>query len=304
MARACILLASVLMTVACTTTAQPTTTSTTSMVVSTTVSQADDLGRVVVLGEEVLLADVLALGVTPVASSATVEAVGFQGIEGYDTSGVEVLGMTTLSLEHLASLDPDLIVTFQFWVEQIGEETLEGIADVVAIFDGLDSESRVNELAEFLGREVEAGVLLDRLETARETADAAIADDCEVSMAAIYAGPSVAAFVEPVWEMPVSVTRTGCTLVPDSGQASPDQNGRAFLSLEQLDLLRGPTLLMLQTDTVDGEADAVEEIQGSDLWAALPAVENQKVHVFDRLGYPGAEGQINFLEELVPILND
>lgn len=67
---------------------------------STTSEGTVDLGdRVVVVGEEDLLADVLALGIEPVAATATVAEVGFQGLDEFDTSGIEVLPQTELSID-------------------------------------------------------------------------------------------------------------------------------------------------------------------------------------------------------------
>ena len=67
-------------------------------------AEAPDLGRVVSVAEEFVLADLLALGIEPVASTATVDTVGFQGLDEFDTSAIEVLPQTTLNLEYLAAL--------------------------------------------------------------------------------------------------------------------------------------------------------------------------------------------------------
>ena len=40
--------------------------------------------------------------------------VGFQGPDEFDTEGVEVLPMTTLSLDHLAAIRPEVLITLQF----------------------------------------------------------------------------------------------------------------------------------------------------------------------------------------------
>lgn len=259
--------------------------------------------RVVALAEEVVLADLLALRITPVASSATVAEAGFQGLDGYDTSGIEVLGMTTLSLEQVAALDPDVMVTYQFWVDQIGEDVLAGIAELRIVPDGLVTEEKVATLGQLFDREMEAEKLLSDLEAARATATSAFGTDCEMSAATVYGGPSVAAWVDGPWELPTSILGTGCDLVPGPDDTSPDGNGRAWLSIEQLGLLDAPTLLLFQTDTVEGEDDSLAAVTSESLWAQLPAVQNDRVFTFDRLGYPGAEGQIRFLEELVAALD-
>ena len=244
-----------------------------------------------------MLADVMALGIRPVASTASVTEVGFQGLDEYDTTGIEVLPMTTLSLEHLASIDPDVIITLQFWVDQIGEDTLRAMADLVVVPDGLTIPERLTNLGGQLGRVDEAAAVVADLEAATTRAAEIVPDDCVVSLAAIYPGPSPAAFVSGPWELPTSVLSTGCALDPDPTVAEPDQNGRVFLSLEQLDMLDAPTIVLLQSATVEGEQQAVDEITANPLWATLPAVQTDDVVTFDRLGYPGATGQIRFLEE-------
>jgi iron complex transport system substrate-binding protein len=250
--------------------------------------------RVVVLAEEFVLADVLDLGIRPVASTVSVPEVGFQGMDGYDTDGIEVLPMTTLSLEHLASLRPDAIVTLQFWADQVGEEALAGMGDLLLIPDGLTASERLTELGEMLDRPDEAAALVADLDEATERARSTVPEDCAVSLAAIYPGPTPAVFVDGPWDLPTSILSTGCALDPDAAAATPDENGRVYLSMEQLDILDAPTLVLLQSETVAGEQEAVEDIETNPLWAGLPAVEGDNVVVFDRLGYPGASGQIRF----------
>lgn len=258
---------------------------------------APDLGRVVVLAEEFMLADVMALGIEPVASTASVEEAGFQGMEEYDTSGIEVLPMTTLSLEYLATLQPDTIITLPFWADQVGEDVLRGLGDVVIVPDGLSIPDTLTFLGEQLGRESEAASVIVDLDAATEAAAEAVPDDCVVSLAAIYPGPSPAAFVSGPWDLPTAILDTGCKLDPDPSVAEPDRNGRVYLSLEQLGMLDAPIIVLLQSDTVEGEQEAVAEIAANPLWAQLPAVQSGKVITFDRLGYPGATGQIRFLED-------
>lgn len=258
---------------------------------------APDLGRVVALAEEPVLADLLALGIEPIASTASVDTAGFQGIADHDVSGIEVLPMTTLSLEYLAGLRPDTIVTLQFWVDQVGADALEGMADVIVIPDGLSGVERIETLGELVGRPQRAAAVATAFDAALAAGRARIADDCEVSLAAIYPGPSVAAFVAGPWEIPASVLAMGCELEPDTDDAAGDTNGRAWLSLEQLGLLGGDTIVLLQSDTVDGESESVAEIRATPLWATLPAVVAGQVVVSDRLGYPGVEGEIRFIDE-------
>lgn len=263
-----------------------------------------DLGdRIVVIGEEDLLADVLALGVTPIASTATVHERGFQGLDDFDTGGIEVLPTTTLSLDALAALDPSTIVTLQFWVDQVDRSLLEGMADhLVVLPDGLASEQQITTLGRVLDRQDQAESIVADLRSAEEAARAAVPDGCAVSVAAIYPGPSPAVFVEGPWVVPASFLDVGCRLVPEASEVEPDANGRVYLSMEELGLMAGPVLVLMQTPSVEGDTGALEQVQGNRLWSTLPAVADDAVVVVDRLGHPGATGHIRFLEEIPSIV--
>lgn len=80
------------------------------------------------------------------------------------------------------------------------------------------------------------------------------------------------------------------------------RNGRAFISDERLDLVSGEPLILLQSASVEGEMEAVEEMRDNPLWARLPAVAEDNVITLDRLGYPGFRGQQALLAGLVSAL--
>jgi len=263
-----------------------------------------DPGVVVAVSEEGVLADLLALGVPVAASSATVVNEGFQGMDTHDTSGIEIFDYLTLSLEDLATYRADYIVTWEFIVGLVGEEQLSGLgAELVILPDGSIGPDRLRLLGEVFDREPAADVLLDELDAAYDAALDAVPAECEVSVVAVYAGANVAAFARPIWEIPRALDRLGCALVPGA-EIDTDGNGRAWLSLEQLDLLAAPKLLMMQTDTVEGERDSIDEVTGNPIWQQLPAVESGGVVELDRLGYPGVTGEIRLLDDLVAALGD
>ncbi|MGB0114700.1 MAG: ABC transporter substrate-binding protein, partial [Ilumatobacteraceae bacterium] len=161
---------------------------------------------------------------------------------------------------------------------------------------------RLEVLGELVGRPDHAAATIDRYDAAMSAAQAAVDDDCVLSLATIYGGPSVAAFVAGPWEIPSTMLEVGCELDPDADDATPDQNGRAWLSLEQLGMLDSDLLVLMQTESVDGESSSVAEIEANPIWQTLPAVRNDNVVVIDRLGYPGTIGQIHLLGELVDVL--
>jgi iron complex transport system substrate-binding protein len=277
-------------------------------------SQPDDAGagetqaaprRVVALGEEFLLADLLLLGVTPVASTATVPEAGFQGLDAYDTSAIGILPSVEVNLEQLAALQPEVVVTTAFGADQAGADHLASLGELVVVPDGLDGDDQLRFLAEHLGGSAAADAALAELDAARAQLRRAVAEapePCVVSVATIYPGPSVAAWVDGRTAIPRAVVDAGCQLVPGAGEGAPDRNGRLFLSPEQLDLLQAPRLVLLQSDTVEGELDAVDALDADPLWQALPAVAGDEVVVLDRLGYPGTPGQLRLVEDLVAVL--
>lgn len=96
-----------------------------------------------------------------------------------------------------------------------------------------------------------------------------------ISVATIYPGPNVAAWVGGPSPIPQPLLDLGFTFSPDAQTAEPFgiRSGRAFISPERLDLFAAQTMLLLQTPAVEGEMEAVEKMKASALWARLPAVQ-------------------------------
>lgn len=259
-----------------------------------------DPQRVVALGEEFLLADLLALDVPVVASTATVPDAGFVGVDPARTEGIEPLSATEPDLEGLAALDPDLLVVTAFVWDEVGGELLGRIAPTIAV-GGDDWRADVELLGAAFGAETTATGALDAYDRAAADGRAALGGT-EVSLATIYPGPSPAAWVDGPSNVPAVLLDLGVTLVPGGDAVADARNGRAFLSLEQLGLLDAPSLVLSQSDLVEGESDAVDAIADTPLWPTLPAVAAGEVVTVDRLGYPGVEGRTRLATELTTLL--
>lgn len=80
------------------------------------------------------------------------------------------------------------------------------------------------------------------------------------------------------------------------------RNGRAFISDERWDLISGEPLILLQAPSVEGEIEAVAEVNANPLWAQLPAVQAGNMVTLDRLSYPGFRGQKALLQDPVAAL--
>lgn len=263
----------------------------------TTAEGTKDLGNVLALGEEFLLADLLSLGIKPIASTATVADVGWQGMDGFDTEGIQILPNTEANFEQLAALDVDTVIVLQYVVDRIGTEKLEALGDVIVAPTGTGAEA-LAELGQQVGRQEQATALIDQLDAAAANAKDSAGDDCEVTLATIYSGPTPAAWIAAPNNAAIALEDMGCTLVPSTDDASPDGAGRVYLSLERLGDLSAPVMILEQTDTVPGEDNAIAEIEAMPLWQGLPAVEAGKVTTIDRLGYPGAAGLIRLFDDL------
>ena len=266
---------------------------------------AVDLGRVVVLGEEYVLADLMALGITPVAATATVDDT-FRGVE-HDTSDIEVLNATEPNVEQLATLNPDLIVAGDYVVENVGLDVLEGIAPTIVVEFGGWRETLLTLAADLeeagaTGATEQAEALLHEYDEAIAASAEEIDPSVVVSMATVYSGENLAVWVDGPWAVGQAFVDAGVTLRPGPDAYDDVTNGRAWISTELLGDLDGDVLVLQQTTAVEGEDAALASIQATDRWAQLPAVQNERVVVVDRLGYPGVEGRIRLAQELPAIL--
>lgn len=253
--------------------------------------------RVVAVSEEILLADLLAIGVTPVASTSN-DPNGFPGIDPALTEGIEPIFSPEFNLEALAALRPDLIVVQQQYVDLgvVDLGTIEGIAPV-AVIPGDDWRTTLLAVGAVFGREALADEIAADVDAAFAAA-AAVLDGRELSVLSILPGPLVRAYADGGIDLIDHLLALGVQLRPGPGTDGIDATGRVVISEERFDAFSAASMLMLQSDLVDGEADARAEVEGSALWQTLPAVASGDVVVLDRLGYPGALGAAAFVTDV------
>lgn len=261
--------------------------------------------RIIALGEEWLLDDLLALDIRPIASTVNLpDAV--PGVTAEELAGIELISSQEVSLEHLAELQPDLIIGNRYFIEEAGYDTLSQLAPTIALTSTLPLEAFL-ETATIFGLEAAAQTQVDAFRASVASAAAQFANsDRAVSVATIYPGAALAIWAAGPTSTPQLLLDLGFSLHPDAEQlgSAVAANGRAFVSLEELSLLDSELLILLQSSVVEGEDESVAEIQADPLWATLPAVQNRRVHVLDRLGYPGFRGQIRLLDDLLALLQE
>ncbi|MEO0494520.1 MAG: ABC transporter substrate-binding protein [Actinomycetota bacterium] len=260
-----------------------------------------DVGRVVALGEDELLANLLAMGITPILTS-TNGGDGPVGIER-DTAGIEWVQSFEINPEQIAGLGADLLITTQGFVDQAGAEAIiDGLAAEVVVLQEPDIRARVIELGEALGIPERSEALVASYDQALAEARDAVDSSIVVSMASVY-DFAYAAWVDGPSAAPATVVDLGVTLSPGPGDLANESFGRVRpISEEQLPLLDGDLLILLQNFELDSESAALEAASDTPLWQAIPAVAADNVVVLDRIGYQGIEGRIRLIGDLVAAL--
>jgi iron complex transport system substrate-binding protein len=261
---------------------------------------AADTPTVLALGEEYLLADLLTLGIRPIASTANVVLdEGFAGLGEFDTEGIEALPSNEPNLERLAGYRADVVVSNTFVADYLGREVLEGLGgELVVVPD--DHAERILALGDTFDRRSKSEAALADLDEAIAAGAATLnAGGRAVSVATVYPGSTVAAWVDGPIDVPATLLAMGFTLRPGATDVEGDEGGRLYLSNEQLDVLDADTLVALQSDLVAGEPEALEAMADDPLWSGLPAVAGGKVVTIDRLGYPGIAGRRRLVDDLV-----
>ncbi|MEM7272067.1 MAG: ABC transporter substrate-binding protein [Actinomycetota bacterium] len=262
-----------------------------------------ELGRVIALGEDSLLADLLALGVTPILSS-TNGSDGFVGIER-STEGIEPIPSFQLNAEILAAADPDMLITTQSFVDLAGDDDglLAQLAPASIILQEDGWQERVAELGEALGVPERAEALLAQYDAAIAASQGALDPALVVSVATVY-DFALAAWVDAPAAVPATLLDLGVTVSPGGGELANESFGRVRpLSDEQLPLLDGDLLVLLQNPRLESEDAALEAANEQPLWQSIPAVDAGNVVVLDRIGYQGVEGRIRLIDDLIAAID-
>ena len=266
---------------------------------SETSSEPTPADRIIILGEDFVLADVLAMGVVPIAATATLND-KFTGIER-DTTGIQPLPSTEANLELLASLRPDLIIATQYIIDYVDQDLLNGIA-TTKIISGESWRERVISLGEILDAPSQADSLLADYDLAVSEARIELNADISISLATIYPGSTIAVWVDGPSNIPQTILDMGIELSPGIDDYPTARLGREFITNERIGDLSSPIIILSQSSTVEGEDESLRNIQSNSLWRNLPAVNSGKVFTINRLGYPGVEGRIRLISELVDVI--
>lgn len=198
------------------------------------------------------------------------------------------------NLEVVARAQPDLIVGRVSNMETT-YEALSEIAPVVA-FDGSFSYfDYLDTVASVFQREDEAAALRQRYDERLTDMQGAI-EPGRVTITQIPNAETVRVYTgEESWIVE-TLAVLGAEIIPDA-ELESDENGRADLSLERLEILTGDTILNIEGTA---EQTTLRENFGdtNPIWARLPAVRADQVFPVDFNRFSGIYGVTGYLELL------
>lgn len=248
--------------------------------------------RVLALGEELLLADLLELGVKPASSSGNYPE-KYVGIDPALTEGLTPFSMWEMDIEDIILVEPDLVLLPENYYPFAPEafDTIAQLAPLVTLptttdwrsdFRFIASVFQLDELAEEKIAELDADFEATKTDLAVEGQT--------VSFASIYPGATDVTLWLTDQAQTVNVAvALGLEIVPDAADYQVDQIGRVWISFERSNEITGDTLIMLQSTggLAPEEETSYAEYTASEAWQTLPAVQNDRVFVIERVGHPG-----------------
>jgi iron complex transport system substrate-binding protein len=259
--------------------------------------------RVLALGEEFLLADLLELGIKP-ASSSSKFLDRYAGIDPALTEGLVPFSIYEADLEAFTALQPDLILVPNVYIDYAPDlfELIGKIGPLVPLPTTPEWQDDFLFLASMFGLTDLAQQKIDELDAQiTQAAEELALDGRTVSYATIYQeSTDIAIWLTDDHQFVEVGIALGLTVEPESAGFDMDQNGRAYISLEQAALLTGETLIMMQTS---GELNPDEEqsfngVTSTPIWQTVPAVQSDRVFVLERIGFPGdVPGRRGLLEK-------
>ncbi|MCC6703778.1 MAG: ABC transporter substrate-binding protein [Thermomicrobiales bacterium] len=248
--------------------------------------------RIVALGEEFLLADLLELGIKPAESSANFLD-GYLGIDPELTEGLTPFTLWDADLEMFVALEPDLVLVPQiYWdVDPDMFELISQMAPTVVLPSTDSWQDDFRFLASIFDLEALADEKIAELDAfTAETKEALALDGQTVTFATVYSGGTdITLWTTPQTQIVEVGVDIGLTIMPDAADFEPDRIGRVYISLEQALLITGDTLIMLQTTggILPEEEQVLQEVLDSDVFKQVPAVQNGRVFTLERVGFPG-----------------
>ncbi|MEM9204310.1 MAG: ABC transporter substrate-binding protein, partial [Actinomycetota bacterium] len=215
-------------------------------------------------------------------------------------SGIQWEQSFNVNPEQIAGLGADLLITSQSFVDLANAgDIIDGLATEVIVLQSEGWRDPVIELATALGVPERGEALLALYDQAVADAQGALDPTLEVSVATVY-DFAYAAWVDAPAAVPATLIDLGVTVSPGGGELANESFGRVRpLSEEQLPLLDGELLILLQNFELESEDEALALAEETPLWQSIPAVQSGNVAILDRIGYQGVEGRIRLLNDII-----
>lgn len=201
-----------------------------------------------------------------------------------DTEGIEDVGWIEPNIETVASLDPDVIIGYETFVEEPYEELTE-FAPTVGIEPAFGDEwrSNVRKVADVLGRGEMIESEFDRFDGRIEEFRSEMGDRLggfTVSLVNIRALDDIRIYVRDV----ASEIMAEAGLVrPPTDETPPDETF-VNMSAELLPEIEADAIFYFVGSAGTNPEEAAEqtgELQANPLWQGLPAVENERAYEVD-----------------------
>ncbi|MEM0981351.1 MAG: iron-siderophore ABC transporter substrate-binding protein [Cyanobacteria bacterium P01_H01_bin.58] len=236
-----------------------------------------DPKRIIVLGGDDTLGNLLALGMKPVAASS-----GWDAVESFpkhlqnQLEGVEYVGSTTQpSLEKILLLQPDLILS-NHHMEAFNDQLSQIAPTVVVDSDHDPWKQQLLTLSKILDKEDIANRLIDNYQQRIDELKQALGDDRTNLVVSV----ATATQRFGIWAYG-SKGPVGNVLDDVGVQRPPSQVGdfdyTERISLESLDAIDGDVLLLVSWRN-ESDNNAISEMQKSPLWQQLEVVRNDQVY--------------------------
>lgn len=248
--------------------------------------------RILSLGEELLLADLLELGVKPVMASGNYPE-KYVGIDPTLTEGLTPFSLWEMDIEELILAEPDPILLPENYYPFAPDvfDTIAELAPLVMLPTTTDWQEDFRFIASVFGLEDLAEGKIAEIDDDIATTKASLEVEGQtVTFASIYPGATdVTLWLTDQAQILNVAAELGLEIVPDAADYQTDQIGRVWISFERSNEINGETLIMLQTTggVAPEEEASYEEYTTSQVWSTLPAVQNERVYVIERVGHPG-----------------
>jgi iron complex transport system substrate-binding protein len=285
--RACLLALPLLLLTACgadadaTPLAQPADTTRTVTHAAGTTEVPADPQRIVTTTDQNALLPLLELGVTPVGSAGQLGPDGagtFRRTQGFDTSGITFTGaFLEPNLEKVASLEPDLIVGYEFNEEFYDDLSALAPTVLMQIFDRPLTDALL-EFGALVDREDQAEALHAAYDARIVALREALGERTETLSVAVIAPSDPGTFGRGDAGQAVGTVMDDLGLPRPAAQLADD--GEQAFSLEQLSTRSADVVLVLDFSG-DGQDPGVQSLVDSPTYRLLPATEAGQAHVVD-----------------------